>query len=153
MSFDHIFFLLARARAPPTLSTLETVQTSPAPLYASVRTVRSSERVLTGAQEKRENVFKNFPMREISTVSRPPPGAYQKKSTKRREIRILRCRNRRATTSFRRPDCPSKRNSFPSTSNARAGVKKSNVKKKENVPPEPQRLAFPFPQGRRPLPP
>ena len=152
LSLDHIFFFsFGRARIPPTRSTLERVQTAPAPLCASVRTVRSSERVATGARRERENVFKIFPL-EISTVSRPP-GAYQKKSTKRRERSILRCRDRRATTSFRRPDCPSKQK-FVSLDLqcTRASVKKSKGRSKKNAPPGPQRLAFPFPQE-RPLPP
>ena len=79
---------------------------------------------------KRENVFKIFPL-EISTVSRPP-GAYQKKSTKRRE----RFEFYGVGIDARRPrsDVPiahQNRNSLPSTSNARASVKKSKGRSKK----------------------
>ena len=106
LSFDHIFFP-SGARAylllfPRSKEFKQLPHHSMRPFVPFARPNASQQELVA----KRENVFKIFPL-EISTVSRPRV-RIKKEHKKAREIRILRCRNRRATTSFRRPDCPSK---------------------------------------------
>ena len=109
MSFCRlIIFFFLRARAHISYSSHARKSSNSSRTTRCVRSYRSLVRRKSQQElvAKRENVFKIFPF-EISTVSRPRV-RIKKEHKKAREIRILRCRNRRARTSFRRPDCPSK---------------------------------------------
>ena len=153
MSFCRlIIFFFLRARAHISYSSHARKSSNSSRTTRCVRSYRSLVRRKSQQElvAKRENVFKIFPL-EISTVSRPRV-RIKKEHKKAREIRILRCRNRRARTSFRRPDCPSKQKFVSLDLQCTRERKKIKGKKYKNAPPEPQRLAFPFPQE-RPLPP
>ena len=133
MSFCRlIIFLFLRARAHISYSSHARKSSNSSRTTRCVRSYRSLVRRKSQQElvAKRENVFKIFPL-EISTVSRPP-GAYQKKSTKRRERFEfygvgIDAREPRSDV----PIAHQNRNSFPSTSNARASVKKSKGRSKK----------------------
>ena len=153
MSFCRliIFFFPSRARAYLLLFHARKSSNSSRTTLASVRTVRSSDASRNRSSSRKEKTsLKFFPFRDINRIS--APGCVSKRAQKRREIRILRCRNRRARTSFRRPDCPSKQKFVSPTSNARASVKKSKGRSKKTHRRGRSGWLFRFPQE-RPLPP
>lgn len=129
MSFDHIFFP-SGARAylllfPRSKEFKQLPHHSMRPFVPFARPNASQQELVA----KRENVFKIFPL-EISTVSRPRVRI--KKSTKRRERFEfygvgIDAREPRSDV----PIAHQNRNSFPSTSNARASVKKSKGRSKK----------------------
>ena len=132
MSFCRLiifFFLRARAHISYSFHARKSSNSSrTTPCVRSYRSLvrRKSQQELVA---KRENVFKIFPL-EISTVSRP--GCVSKKSTKRRERFEfygvgIDARGPRSDV----PIAHQNRNSFPSTSNARASVKKSKGRSKK----------------------